>query len=143
MSGLDFSYDPLRQAAAASAARYGVPPDLFMWQINQESGFNPNPPCASSLQCVIGGGIAQFQIGTAAQYGLTNRTDPYASLDAAAHYDADLFANTGDWLKALGAYGTIPQNNSNDPRYQAAAAHTAAYHAGYNRVSERVLPDRR
>jgi len=122
VSGVDFSYDPLRQAAAASANRYGVPVDLFMWQINQESSFNPNPPCVDSRLCVIGGGIAQFQIVTAGQYGLTNRLDPYAALDAAAHYDSDLYANTGNWLTALGAYGTIPQNNPSDPRYQAAAS---------------------
>lgn len=84
--------------ARQAAARWGVPADMFVRQINQESGFNPS---AGSPAGALG--IAQFVPGTAASYGV-NPWDPYSSLEGAAHHMADLYAQFGRWDLALAAY---------------------------------------
>lgn len=104
--------DDLKAYAAGVATKYGVPVNLFLAQITQESGWNPtlaNP--ASSAY-----GIAQVLTGTAADPGygvapLLDRSDPRASLDFAAAYDAALYnhpksAARGSWSAVMDAYGT-------------------------------------
>ncbi|MDE2096754.1 MAG: transglycosylase SLT domain-containing protein, partial [Patescibacteria group bacterium] len=85
--------------ARQMAAKYGIDADVFVKQINQESGFSPtahNPSGAT--------GIAQFMPGTAQGYGV-DPTNPYQSLDGAARMMADLLkANGGDYARALAAY---------------------------------------
>jgi hypothetical protein len=99
---MDYTNSPWYGLAVADANKYGVPPALFAWQIGQESGFNPNAVNGNAV------GIAQFMPGTAADFGLTDRTNAFASLDAAAKYDAQLYqSHNHDWLAALAAYGTI------------------------------------
>lgn len=89
----------LRSYARAVATRYGVDPDIFVKQIQQESGFNPR-----ARSPVGAAGVAQFMPATAAQYGV-NVDDPYSSLDGAARHMADnLKANNGDYRFALAAY---------------------------------------
>ncbi len=84
-----------RQAATAN----GIPPDLYVRQINAESGFNPN--AASPAGAV---GIAQFLPSTAAGLGF-NPYDPVASLYGGARYMADLYRYfNGDYAKALAGY---------------------------------------
>ncbi len=97
------------QAYAAQAAQAnGVPVNMFLWQIGQESGWNPNATNSTSTAT----GLGQFVQGTAAQFGI-NPTNPYQSLDAAAKYDAQLYQqNGGDWAGALRQYGTLANASS-------------------------------
>jgi len=90
------SYVSLAQADAQSA---GIPPDLFVRQINQESGFNPYAYSPAGAE-----GIAQFEPATAAGLGI-DPWDPVQALQGAA----DLMARYrrdygGDYAKALAAY---------------------------------------
>jgi len=82
------------------ADKYGIDRDVAYRQIFRESGFDPN---AVSGKGAVG--IAQFMPDTAADYGLTDRTDPYASLDAWGRYMRDLLRMfDGDYSKALAGY---------------------------------------
>jgi soluble lytic murein transglycosylase-like protein len=84
----------------------GINANVFLAQLGQESSWNPNAVNGNAV------GLGQFMPGTGATYGLADRTDPFASIAAAAHYDADLLAkNGGDYMAMLASYGTI----SNDP----------------------------
>lgn len=94
------SYEGVARSAAAAN---GINPDLFVRQIQQESGFNPN---AVSPAGAIG--IAQFMPGTAAGMGI-NPHDPVASLNAAARMMGNLNKQFGgDYSKALAAYNAGP-----------------------------------
>lgn len=97
----DWSLSPYYSAAVNAAQSYGIPVDLFVAQIGQESSFNSNPSTG-----IPGGGIAQFKAATASMFGLSNRLDPVASLQAAAQYDAQLYGQTGSWADTLKRYGT-------------------------------------
>ncbi len=99
------SYVPVRFRAAISAAatRWNVSPALLAAQLMAESNFNPfavSPAGAS--------GIAQFMPATAASYGLADRFDAEASIDAQAHLMSDLLADFGDASLALAAYNAGP-----------------------------------
>ncbi|HKY44757.1 MAG TPA: transglycosylase SLT domain-containing protein [Pyrinomonadaceae bacterium] len=98
---------PYQDAALAAADRYGVPRNMFLWQIGAESGWNPTArnPASSAT------GIAQFTKGTAKDFGI-DPLDPLASLDAAAKYDAMLYKQTGSWMAALEKYGTLHEASS-------------------------------
>lgn len=85
--------------AIAAAKKYGIDPHVFLAQINQESGFNPDARSPAGAE-----GIAQFEPGTAAGLGI-NPWDPVQALDAAAKYMANsLRQYGGDYAKALAAY---------------------------------------
>src|SRR5215471_17047671 len=95
----------LRAYARQAATNAGIDPDIFVAQIQQESGFSPT---AKSPAGAIG--IAQFMPGTAAGVGL-DPTDAYASLEAAARMDAqNLSKYGGDYSKMLAAYNAGPGN---------------------------------
>lgn len=87
--------------AIDAANKYGIPQDMFLWQIGQESSWNPNAQNGNAT------GIAQFMPATAQSLGI-DPTNPTASLFGAAQYDAKLFSTTagGDWSKVLAQYGT-------------------------------------
>ena len=95
----DYTSSPYYQTAITAANTYGVPSNLFVAQIGQESQFNPLAQNGNAL------GIAQFMPATAQQFGI-NPYDPNASLFAAAAYDAQLYKQTGSWASALQSYGT-------------------------------------
>jgi soluble lytic murein transglycosylase-like protein len=89
--------------ARQAAVKANISPDLFVRQIRQESGFNPNATSWVGAQ-----GIAQFMPGTAAEMGV-NPHDPVASLYAAARLmaiNAHMFG--GDYAKGLAAYNAGP-----------------------------------
>lgn len=93
--------------AIAAAQKYGVPQNMFLWQIGTESSWNPNATNPNSSAK----GIAQFIDSTAKAFGI-NPLDPVQSLDAAAKYDAMLFKQTGTWQGALEKYGTLHDASS-------------------------------
>src|SRR5215471_14488540 len=95
----------LQDYARQAANRAGIDPDIFLKQIQQESGFNPG---ARSPAGAIG--VAQFMPDTARGLGV-DPTDPYASLNGAAQLMAsNLQKYGGDYAKALAAYNAGPGN---------------------------------
>ncbi|HXJ31396.1 MAG TPA: lytic transglycosylase domain-containing protein [Gemmatimonadales bacterium] len=89
----------LQDYARAAAQRAGIDPQIFVAQIQQESGFDPTAKSPAGAL-----GVAQFMPTTAQGVGV-DPTDPYASLDAAARLDAqNLKKYNGDYSKVLAAY---------------------------------------
>ncbi|GAC1626304.1 MAG: hypothetical protein NVS4B9_17830 [Ktedonobacteraceae bacterium] len=89
--------------ARQAAIRYGISPDNFVRQIQQESHFNPNALSPSGAV-----GIAQFLPSTAASLGV-NPYDPVSALNGAARFMASLAGQFGgDYAKALAAYNAGP-----------------------------------
>ena len=88
--------------ARAAARRHGIPEDLFLRLIRQESGWNPN---ARSHKGALG--LAQLMPGTARALGV-NPADPRQNLDGGARYLAMQFRKFGSWRLALAAYNAGP-----------------------------------
>lgn len=107
-------YAPIAEKAAEEN---GVPKNLFLWQIGQESGWNPAARNTSGRTLAIG--IAQFQPATAKEYSV-DPTNPEESIRAAAAYMRHLYDETGDWGEALQRYGTLNKDVPNSV-WQAAA----------------------
>lgn len=96
----------LRAMAVSAAERYGLDPDIFLAQVQQESGFNPNAVSGAGAQ-----GLTQIMPNTAAQpgFGVTpfqgDVFDPEANLDFGARYmKAMVDRYDGDYSKGLAAY---------------------------------------
>lgn len=82
------------------AQKYGIDPELFVRQIQMESGFNPR--AKSSAGAV---GIAQFMPSTAKGMGFTAGVNPLRDLEMAAKLMAGhLKNNNGRYDLALAAY---------------------------------------
>lgn len=91
------------EAAKAAAARHGVPQDLFLRLIQQESGWRHS---AVSHKGAIG--LAQLMPGTA----LVLRVDPHdpeQNLEGGARYLAQQYRAFGSWRLALAAYNAGPE----------------------------------
>lgn len=89
-----------RALAAAAARRYGIPVNIFLRQIAQESGFNPNARSSAGAL-----GIAQFMPATARGMGV-NPLDPRSALFGAARMDAENLRRYGSWQDVLSAYNS-------------------------------------
>ena len=100
----------LRDLAAQMAERYGLEPDVFVRQIQQESGFNP----AARNRRTGATGLGQVMAATAQDpgYGVTplrDRLDPVENLRFSAEYmRAMLDKYNGDYRLALAAYNAGP-----------------------------------
>ncbi len=90
------------QMAKDAARRHGVPADLFLRLVQQESGWKPS---ALSHKGAIG--LAQLMPGTARNLGV-NPHDPYENLDGGARYLAQQYRTFGSWRLALAAYNAGP-----------------------------------
>ncbi|GCF10492.1 lytic transglycosylase domain-containing protein [Dictyobacter arantiisoli] len=89
--------------ARTDALKYGISPDLYVRQIQQESHFDPN--AVSSVGAI---GIAQFMPATAAGMNF-DPSDPVAALDGGARFMSSLNNEFyGDYSKALAAYNAGP-----------------------------------
>ena len=88
--------------AKAAARRYGVPEDLFLRLVQQESGWNPG---AVSPKGAVG--LAQLMPDTAARLGV-DATVPAENLDGGARYLAMMYSRFGTWKLALAAYNAGP-----------------------------------
>lgn len=91
------------QMAREAAQKWGVPVDLFLAQIQTESGWDPNADNGVARD------IAQFTDETAAGWGI-DPFNPAEALDAAAHYDHNLYEKFGSWELAFAGYNAGPGN---------------------------------
>jgi len=87
-----------RQAARAQ----GIPEDLFLRLVMQESRFNPK---AKSHKGAIG--LAQLMPGTAKELGVDPH-DPVQNLEGGARYLKMQYRKFGSWRLALAAYNAGP-----------------------------------
>lgn len=90
-------------AAREAARRHGVPEDLFLRLIQQESGWNPT---AKSHKGALG--LAQLMPGTAERLRV-DPSDPHQNLDGGARYLSQQFRAFGSWRLALAAYNAGPE----------------------------------
>jgi soluble lytic murein transglycosylase-like protein len=90
------------QMAKDAARRHGVPQDLFLRLVQQESGWKP---AVRSHKGAIG--LAQLMPGTARKLGV-NPHDPYENLEGGARYLAAQYRTFRSWRLALAAYNAGP-----------------------------------
>lgn len=88
--------------AKAAARKHGIPEDLFLRLVQQESGFNPN---ARSHKGAIG--LAQLMPQTARELRV-NPNDPSQNLEGGARYLKAMYRKFGSWRLALAAYNAGP-----------------------------------
>ena len=93
---------PYVEMARDAARRHGIPEDLFLRLVNQESRFNPR---ARSHKGAIG--LAQLMPFTAQALGVDPH-DPYQNLDGGARYLAQQYRTFKSWRLALAAYNAGP-----------------------------------
>lgn len=93
---------PYLAMARDAARRHGVPEDLFLKLVQQESGFNPK---AVSSKGALG--LAQLMPDTA-RILRVDPLDPYQNLDGGARYLMQQYRAFGNWRLALAAYNAGP-----------------------------------
>lgn len=93
---------PHLATARAAARRHGVPEDLFLRLVQQESGWNDK---ARSHKGAIG--LAQLMPGTAKVLGVDPH-DPQQNLEGGARYLAQQYRTFKSWRLALAAYNAGP-----------------------------------
>lgn len=89
-------------AARTAARKYGVPEDLFLRLVTQESGWNPK---ALSHKGAIG--LAQLMPATARKLRV-NPNDPVENLEGGARYLSEQYRTFRSWRLALAAYNAGP-----------------------------------
>jgi soluble lytic murein transglycosylase-like protein len=94
---------PWLEVARAAARRHGIPEDLFLRLVQQESAWDPE--AVSHAGAV---GLAQLMPGTADLLGVDAR-DPVQNLDAGARYLAMQYRSFRRWDHALAAYNAGPE----------------------------------
>lgn len=87
-----------RAMAAKAAQDNGVPVDLFLAQINKESGFQPKVTSPAGAK-----GIAQIM---PEYHPGVDPMDPQAALNYAAHMDAQNYHKYGNWNDVLSVYNS-------------------------------------
>ncbi|MEM6694138.1 MAG: lytic transglycosylase domain-containing protein [Pseudomonadota bacterium] len=93
---------PYLQMARAAARKYGVPEDLFLRLVQQESGWKPQIVSHKGAY-----GLAQLMPETARFLGVDAK-DPAQNLDGGARYLKMQFDRFKDWRLALAAYNAGP-----------------------------------
>jgi soluble lytic murein transglycosylase-like protein len=88
--------------AKAMARKHGVPEDLFLRLVQQESGWNPSARSHKGAR-----GLAQLMPGTAAKLGV-DASDPIQNLEGGARYLKMMYNTFGSWRLALAAYNAGP-----------------------------------
>lgn len=91
------------EMAKLAAMRHGVPTDLFLRLVQQESGWNPK---AKSHKGAVG--LAQLMPETAARLGVDPH-DPRQNLEGGARYLAQQYRQFRSWRLALAAYNAGPE----------------------------------
>lgn len=111
--------------ARAAARKHGIPEDLFLRLVQQESGWNPNARSHKGAQ-----GLAQLMPGTAAKLGV-NASDPIQNLEGGARYLRMMYNTFGSWQLALAAYNAGPgavQKYRGVPPYRETRNYVRAIH---------------
>ena len=90
------------EVARAAARKHGVPEDMFLRLVQQESGWN-----AGAVSNKGATGLAQLMPGTAAKLGV-DPTVPEQNLDGGARYLRMMYDRFGSWRLALAAYNAGP-----------------------------------
>lgn len=90
------------EVAKAAARKHGVPEDLFLRLVQQESGWNPTAVSHKGAT-----GLAQLMPGTAESLGV-DINDPAANLEGGARYLRMMYDKFGSWRLALAAYNAGP-----------------------------------
>ena len=109
--------------AKAAARKHGVPEDLFLRLVQQESGWNHGAVSSKGAM-----GLAQLMPGTAARLGV-DASDPEQNLEGGARYLAMMYSRFGSWRLALAAYNAGPQAVEKDggiPPYAEPKGYVAA-----------------
>lgn len=88
--------------AKAMARKHGIPEDLFLRLVQQESGWNPSARSHKGAR-----GLAQLMPGTAAKLGV-DANDPVQNLEGGARYLRMMYNTFGSWRLALAAYNAGP-----------------------------------
>lgn len=88
--------------AKTVARKHGVPEDLFLRLVQQESGWN-----AGAVSNKGATGLAQLMPGTAAKLGV-DINDPHQNLEGGARYLSMMYQKFGSWRLALAAYNAGP-----------------------------------
>ena len=99
--------------ARAAAVRHGVPEELFLRLVNQESRWNPGAVSPAGAR-----GLAQLMPETALLLGV-DINDPGQNLDGGARFLRMMYDRFGSWRLALAAYnagpGAVEQHNGVPP----------------------------
>ena len=95
-------HGPWVPVARDAARRHGIPEELFLALVRQESRWNPK---ARSHKGALG--LAQLMPATARVLGVDPH-DPQQNLDGGARYLRTQFDRFGDWRLALAAYNAGP-----------------------------------
>ncbi len=90
------------EVAKAAARRHGVPEDLFLRLIQQESGWNPGAVSPKGAT-----GLAQLMPDTA-KFLRVDISDPQENLEGGARYLSMMHGRFGSWRLALAAYNAGP-----------------------------------
>jgi soluble lytic murein transglycosylase-like protein len=93
---------PYLAMARDAARRHGIPEDLFLRLVQQESGWNPR---AKSHKGALG--LAQLMPGTARDLRV-DPMDPEQNLEGGARYLKEQFRTFRSWTLALAAYNAGP-----------------------------------
>lgn len=88
--------------AKVVAAKHGIPEDLFLRLVQQESGWNPGAVSHKGAT-----GLAQLMPGTARTLGV-DLNDPKQNLEGGARYLRMMYDKFGSWRLALAAYNAGP-----------------------------------
>lgn len=90
------------EVAKAAARKHGIPEDLFLRLVQQESGWNPGAVSHAGAT-----GLAQLMPGTARKLGV-DINDPVENLNGGARYLKQMYDKFGSWRLALAAYNAGP-----------------------------------
>ncbi len=111
------------EVARAAARKHGVPEDLFLRLVQQESGWNSGAVSPKGAT-----GLAQLMPDTANLMGV-DINDPKDNLHGGARYLKMMYDRFGSWKLALAAYNAGPlavQKNNGVPPYAETKNYVAA-----------------
>lgn len=94
---------PWLDVARSAALRHGVPEDLFLRLVQQESGWN-----TGAVSHKGAAGLAQLMPDTARALGV-DAADPADNLEGGARYLRRQYDRFGSWPLALAAYNAGPE----------------------------------